>query len=134
MRIGTSGIRRSRLDGEAGVAPAGDDHAARLVARATEAAADVREVGEPGGVQELARALRASARLAADEELRRARHERLDGGDEVGVGPRLTAGAVEEDRHVARARGVSGLELRRRAYVEVHCVQVLAQDVERLRR
>src|SRR6266404_1139862 len=90
MRIATSGIRRARLDGEAGVAPAGDDHAARLVARAAEATADVRDVREPGGVQELARTLRASARLAADEELRGARPR--------GVRPRTPAPCARRGR------------------------------------
>src|SRR5205814_73390 len=137
-RTGRACGRRSQLspglDRQPRLAPAGHHDAARLVARAAEAAAHVGQVGEARLREELAGARGAPAALAADQELRRARDGAPDGRDEVRVRRRLARGGIEEhDRDVARARRVAGLELAFGAHVEVDGGRVRLERLVRLR-
>src|SRR5439155_15205743 len=123
------------LDRQPRVAPAGDDDAPRLVARAAEAAADVGDVAIAGCGEDLARVLRAAAGLAADDELRGARQVALDDGEEVRVRHRLAGGFIEEhDGHVARAGGMACLELRLGADVEIDGIGVALEGLVSLGR
>src|SRR5262249_10238425 len=124
----SAGARRTRLDREPGVAPARDDDAPELVARAAESATDVGDVRPSGLAQDRARTLRAAAHLAADDEPRGPRQLALDGGDEVRVRARLARRGVEnEHRNVAGAGGMPGLELALRADVEVDRLGIAAE-------